>query len=146
MASNDDLFVSIKELNNSNLVAGPDSHSRRRTIRANGHAYEWLALGRIREERIMKVIPFDGTAFHMVKPSYTVRSEDATEDWIFDFELETWRLESEMKRANARKRRITEVDGDDDDVFEVASKEVCKCKRSNTQALSLSTVEIIYYI
>lgn len=113
MASNADLMVSIEELRKSNLVLGPKTHSRRRTITAVGHNYEWLALGRILESRIIKVIPFDGTNFYHTKPSCTVRSEDATDDWVFDFNLETWRLESEMKKAEALKRKG--IDSDDAD-------------------------------
>jgi hypothetical protein len=144
MDSQPDLLVSIEELRNSNLVEGPNSHSRRRTIQADGHSYEWLALGRIREDRIMKVIPFDGKEFHMVPPLHTVRSKAATDDWIFDFEHETWRLESEMRRRNARKRK--NIEAGDDDVVEVGSMNVPKRKKGNNHALNFSAIETIYHI
>jgi hypothetical protein len=144
MDSQPDFLVSIQELRNSNVVEGPNSHSKRRTIQADGHNYEWLALGRIREDRIMKVIPFDGKDFHMVQPRHTVRSEAATDDWIFDFEHEIWRLESEMRRRDARKRKNTEAG--DDDVVEVGSKDIHKRKKGNEHGLGFSAIETIYHI
>ncbi|KAJ8109762.1 hypothetical protein OPT61_g7220 [Boeremia exigua] len=136
-----ELFVSIKELRMSNVVRGPNNHSRRRTITADGHNYEWLALGRIPESRIEKVIPFDGTTFHDVKPSGTVRSEDATDDWIYDFDMETWRLESEMLRSNTDKRKKT---GDHGEVLETSTDETRKCKKCKTQSLDFSVIETLF--
>ncbi|KAH6629438.1 hypothetical protein C7974DRAFT_186315 [Boeremia exigua] len=138
IASHADLFVCIKELRKSNLVQGPKTHSRRRTIAADGHNYEWLALGRILESRVTKVFPFDGKVFHMVKPSHTVRSTAAKENWIFDFDLETWRLESELDRSDAHKRK-RDV-GDDDDDHETTVDNSRERKKSRGHNLGFSAV------
>lgn len=143
MASCADLFVCIKELRVSNLVEGPKTHSKRRTITADGHNFEWLALGRIRESRIVKVIPFDGSTFHEVKPSYTVRSAAATDDWIFDFDLETWRLESEMKKYSARKRKDKAEHADEDDA-QMRADRAPKRKKTDAQMLDISPIFTIF--
>ncbi|KAF3006065.1 hypothetical protein E8E13_010969 [Curvularia kusanoi] len=140
MASHADLFVSIEELRHSNLVEGPDSHCKRRTIHAHGHNYEWLALGRIREDRIVKVIPYDGRAFHMTKPSYTVRSEDATDNWVFDFGVELWRLESQMN-PTIRKRKAGEVITN---IIGAGGEDNHKHKKINRQVLDLSPIKTVY--
>lgn len=144
MASNADLMVCIKELRKSTLVRGPKTHSRRRTIRADGHNYEWLALGRILESRITKVIPFDGTNFYHSRPSYTVRSEDATDDWIFDFDLETWRLESETKKADALKRKSIDADDDDNQNKKNKKDDALHRNKNNGHGLDFSVITTIY--
>ncbi|KAF3041889.1 hypothetical protein E8E12_005039 [Didymella heteroderae] len=143
MDSCPDLFVSIQELRQSNLVDGPQTHSRRRTIRAHGHNYEWLALGRIRESRILKVIPFDGKIFHMTKPTSVVRSEAATEDWIFDFDLETWRLESEMNKAGALRRKRADAD-DGHAKYAKRKGDGYHPNKKNAHGLDFSTITTIF--
>jgi hypothetical protein len=143
MASNADLFVSIRELRQSNLVDGPQTHSRRRTITADGHNYEWLALGRIRESRITKVIPFDGKTFHMAKPTSVVRSEAATEDWVFDFDLETWLLESEMNKAGALKRKRSDAD-DGDAEYAKTRGDGGEANQKNAHSLDFSIITTIF--
>ena len=88
-----EVWVSITELRASNLKSGAQVHGPRRMIMAKGHDYEWLSLGSIPESRILKVYPFDGKILHMTEGPNTVWSRESPEPWIYDFKIQSWRLD-----------------------------------------------------
>lgn len=99
-------------------------------------------MGRILESRIRSVIPFDGERFHKQQPSYTVRSAAATDDWIFGFDLETWRLESQMQKIATHKRNYMTEGGENGAELEVDS--VSKRRKKDVQVLGFSPIVTIY--
>ncbi|KAJ4983295.1 hypothetical protein SVAN01_11222 [Stagonosporopsis vannaccii] len=138
MAACANLFACIREPRSSELVKG---HSRRRSITADSHGYEWLARSRILESRIMKVILFDGKDVHMVRPPYTVRCEAATDGWIFDFDLEPWRVDSGIDGYDTRKHKRTELD------CEALVKEIDDTREfihANSPSLDFSVIATLY--
>lgn len=91
--SNAEVWVSITELRASNLRGGAQIHGPRRMIMAKGHDYEWLSLGSIPESRIIKIMPFDGKTLHVGRGPSTVWSRESPEPWIYDWDLQSWRLD-----------------------------------------------------
>lgn len=92
-AAGAELWMSITELRVSNLKDQPHGHDRRRMMFADGHDYEWLALGRIPESRITRVMPWDGEELHEYPGSQTIFSKSSAEPWIYDKSIQTWRLD-----------------------------------------------------
>jgi hypothetical protein len=127
-----EIWLSITELRRSNLKDQLQGHDRRRMIMANGHDYEWLALGRIPESRIVKVMPWDGETLHICKSIDTVYSKSSAEPWIYDWDLESWRLDPTLfadtkqkalqpfkpMRHNNNKKRKRVGNADSDEVFQ----------------------------
>jgi hypothetical protein len=91
-----EIWLSITELRQSNLKDLPQGHDRRHMIMAKGHHYEWLALGIIPESRIVKVMPWDGAKLHEHRGPDIVWSRSSAEPWIYDWDMESWRLDPEL--------------------------------------------------
>ncbi|KAJ4357032.1 hypothetical protein N0V95_002838 [Ascochyta clinopodiicola] len=91
-----ELWLSIAELRRSNLKDGILGHKASAYIMAKGHTYEWLALGFIPESRIVDVMPWDGDRLHHVRGKQIVRSKYSMDNWIFDWDKETWRMDSRL--------------------------------------------------
>lgn len=91
-----EIWLSITELRRSNLKDLPQSHDRRHMIMAKGHDYEWLALGTIPESRIVKVMPWDGEELHYLHGPNVVWSKSSPEPWIYDWDMESWRLDPDL--------------------------------------------------
>ncbi|KAJ4993155.1 hypothetical protein SVAN01_01507 [Stagonosporopsis vannaccii] len=96
VAANAELWMSITELRASNLKDQPHGHGRRRMMFAEGHDYEWLALGRIPEWRITRVMPWDGEKLHEYPGTQIVYSKSSPEPWIYDSNLQRWRLDPNL--------------------------------------------------
>ncbi|KAH6614347.1 hypothetical protein C7974DRAFT_444368, partial [Boeremia exigua] len=95
-AADAELWLSITELRMSNLKDQPHGHDRRRMLFADGHDYEWLALGRIPESRIKRIMPWDGQILHKTPGVETIYSKFSAEPWIYDRDIESWRLDPEL--------------------------------------------------
>jgi hypothetical protein len=72
---------------------------------AKTHNYEWLALGKISEESITNVMPYDGDILHMSKPNRTVYSLRSKEPFVFDYETWRWHYDPEKARLARSEHR-----------------------------------------
>lgn len=95
-AAGAELWMSISELRTSNLSEQPHGHDRRRMLFADGHDYEWLSLGSISERRIKRIMPWDGEKLHENPGPRTIFSKHSPEPWIYDRDLQSWRLDAEL--------------------------------------------------
>jgi hypothetical protein len=96
VSSGADLWLSITELRRSNL----DISCTR------GHEYEWLACGQISKGHVTGVMPFDGKTVHPTRPPYIVMSLRSMSDWIYDWNMEQWRIDRRLARLGRSQRQF----------------------------------------
>jgi hypothetical protein len=116
---NAEMWISIKELRQSNLKDGPKSRKKVHAdyICAAGHSYEWLACGTIPKARVVSVMPFDGQTLFTERTTRIIRSLDSTEPWVWNWDQQRWVLdaalfrlaewrEAEMDEARKARKRV----------------------------------------
>lgn len=95
-ASGAESWVSITELRRSDLRLVSKKTDLFASIMEKGHDYEWLCLGGILKAHVTHVMPFDGFKLHSELGSNIVWSKKSPAHYIYDREIQQWRLDSRL--------------------------------------------------
>ncbi|KAH7084434.1 hypothetical protein FB567DRAFT_82437 [Paraphoma chrysanthemicola] len=99
VASGADMWMSVTELRRSDLKAHTPKIRKWDTICTKGHDYEWLACGFVPTSCIDRVMPWDGVMLHTTQDWRIVRSIGSPDPWIWDWQLQMWRLDPRLYRT-----------------------------------------------
>jgi hypothetical protein len=94
-----DMWTSITEIRRSDLKKHTPKIRKYDTVASRGHDYEWLACGFIPKSCVEQIMPWDGKKLHTVQDTRIVRSIGSPDPWIFDYNIDMWRLDARLYRT-----------------------------------------------